>query len=313
MTAPARILISAPYFLPVVEQFRPQLEAAGCQLVLASVRERLSEQELLPLVGAIDGTICGDDCYSARVLGNAPRLRVISKWGTGIDSIDQQEARRRDVIVRNTPDAFSVPVADSVLGYMLAFARRQPWMTSALRAGAWEKLAGRSLSECTLGIVGVGNVGRAVARRAAAFDMRLLGSDPRGIPGELSRSSGLAGVPLDELLARSDFVSLHCDLNPTSFHLLNSDTLARMKSDAVLINTARGPVVDEPALCRALLGGKLAGAALDVFEQEPLPLDSPLRSLDQVLLAAHNANSSPRAWQAVHRSTVRNLLESLGL
>jgi D-3-phosphoglycerate dehydrogenase / 2-oxoglutarate reductase len=311
MATKHKILISAPYFLPVVESYRGELEAAGCELVIAPVVERLSAEELIPLVGDIVGTVCGDDRYTAEVLDCAPRLRVISKWGTGIDSIDVAAARQRGIAVRNTPNAFSVPVADSVLGYLLAFARRGPWMTAAMKAGEWEKIPGRSLAECTLGIVGVGNVGHAVARRAAAFEMRLLGTDPRGVPAALQRETGITSASLEQLLAESDFVTLHCDLNPTSFHLINADTLARMKSSAVLINTSRGPVVDEPALCNALRVGRIAGAALDVFEVEPLPQDSPLRGFNTVALAPHNSNSSPRAWNAVHRSTVNHLLESL--
>jgi D-3-phosphoglycerate dehydrogenase len=306
-----RILISAPYFLPVVERFRPLLEGAGCELLVAEVNERLSEAELLPLVGNIVGTICGDDRYSERVLEAAPALRVISKWGTGIDSIDQDAARRRSVAVRNTLDAFSVPVADSVMGYLLSFARRQPWLSEAMKAGRWEKIPGRSLSECTLGIVGVGNVGKQVARRAAAFGMQVLGSDPRGVSESLRRDTPIRETSLDELLSSSDFVTLHCDLNPTSFHLIDAGALASMRAGAVLVNTARGPVVDEPALVAALTSGHLGGAALDVFEVEPLPASSPLRLLTNVMLAPHNSNRSPAAWEAVHQSTVKNLLDTL--
>ena len=120
-------------------------------------------------------------------------------------------------------------------------------------------------------------------------------------------------LPLEDLLAQADFISLNCDLNPTSYHLINAQTLALVKPGAVLINTARGPIVDEPALIRALEEGRLAGAALDVFEHEPLPADSPLRRMPQVLLAPHNANASPRAWERVHWNTLRNLLDGLGL
>jgi len=198
-----------------------------------------------------------------------------------------------------------------VLGYMLAFARRQPWMDDAMKAGSWEKLMGRSLSECTLGVIGVGNVGKAVLRRARAFGTRLLGNDIRPIEPDFLVEQGVEMVSLKELMAQADFISVNCDLNPTSFHLINDHTLANTKPGAVLINTARGPIVDEPALARALQDGRLAGAGLDVFEVEPLPLDSPLRAMNQVMLAPHNSNSSPAAWERVHWNTIRNLL--LGL
>jgi len=203
-------------------------------------------------------------------------------------------------------------VADSVLGYMLAFARRQPWMTEAVRRGVWDKLPGRTLGECTLGIVGVGNIGKAVAKRARSFNMSLLGTDPLEMPESFLQTCCVRMVELTELLEASDFVSVSCDLNPTSHHLFDDAAFARMKPDAVLINCARGPIVDERALERALASARIAGAALDVFELEPLPPESPLRGLAQVLLAPHNANSSPRAWEFVHENTIRNLLEGLG-
>ncbi len=309
-----RVLVSAPYMLPVIERFRSSLQSLGITLLLAQVRERLEEHELLPLVGGIDGVICGDDRFTARVLqAAAPRLRVISKWGTGIDSIDLEAAWRFGVRVRNTPGAFTDPVADSVLGYVLAFARRIPWASASIRDGQWTKLPSVALNETTLGVVGVGRIGSAVARRARAFGIRILGNDIVPIQPPLIRETGLTPVPLDELLTQADFVTLNCDLNPTSRHLIGSAQLAKMRPTAVLINTARGSIVDEEALIRALTEKRIGGAALDVFEVEPLQADSPLRNMDNVLLAAHNSNSSAGAWERVHQNTVRNLLDGLGI
>jgi len=306
-----RVLVSAPYMQPVVDRFRPIFEENDIELVIPPIRERLSEDELLRWIGDVDGAICGDDQFTERVLRAAPKLKVISKWGTGIDSIDQEACRRHGVVVCNTPNAFSKPVADSVMGYILAFARAIPWSTQAMRAGAWEKIPCRSLSECTLGVIGVGNVGREVVRRARAFEMCLLGNDLVAVPPEFLAETGIKMVSLEELLTESDFVSVNCDLNPTSYHLLNGDAFRLMKPEAVLINTARGPIVDEAALVRALQRGQIAGAGLDVFETEPLPADSPLLSMENVLLSAHNANSSPTAWERVHHNTVQNLLQEL--
>jgi D-3-phosphoglycerate dehydrogenase len=240
-----------------------------------------------------------------------PRLKVISKWGTGIDSIDKEAAERHGVMVGNTPNAFTLPVADTVMGYILAFARHQPWMDGDMKEGRWEKLLGRSLSECTLGVVGVGNIGKAVLRRAKAFDMELLGNDIVEIQHDFIEEVGLEMTALDVLLTRADFVSLNCDLNSTSRHLINAATLAKMKPTAVLINSARGPIVEERELIGALQSKKIAGAALDVFEVEPLPTDSTLLQMDNVMLAPHNANSSPAAWEHVHWNTIRNLLIGL--
>lgn len=308
------VLLSAPYMLPFVERFQPVLTHYGLELIVADVHERLEEGDILGYAGQFDATICGDDRYTARVLQAClPRLKVISKWGTGIDSIDKVTAQRLGIMVRNTPNAFTLPVSDSVIGYILAFARRQPWMDRAMKAGKWEKIPGRSLSECTLGVIGIGNVGKGVIRRARTFGMKLLGTDIIPIAPDFTLENGLEITSLPDLLQRADFISVNCDLNPTSFHLINALTLKMMQFNAVLINTARGPIVEEAALIAALQQGQIAGAALDVFEVEPLPEDSLLKQMDQVMLAPHNSNSSPQAWERVHWNTIRNLLESLSI
>jgi D-3-phosphoglycerate dehydrogenase len=309
------VLFTAPYMIPVLERFRPLFEDCKIDLIVpAQVQERLEEADLLRYSGEFDGTICGDDRYTRRVLeACAPRLKVISKWGTGVDSIDAQACAELGIRLCRTPNAFTQAVTDTVMGYMLAFVRRQPWMDRDMKGGKWNKLPGRTLSECTLGVIGVGTIGKTVTRRARAFGMKVLGNDIVEIDPVFVSETGIEMMDLPSLLARSDFVSVNCDLNPTSRHLINSDTLALLKPDAVLINTARGPIVDEPALIQALQTKHLAGAALDVFEMEPLPADSPLMKMDNVMLAPHNANSSPAAWERVHRNTIRNLLEGLGI
>ena len=308
------VLFSAPYMIPILDKLLPIFTRNDITLLVPDVHEHLSEETLLGYAGQFDGAVCGDDRYSERVLrACAPRLKVISKWGTGIDSIDREAAQQYGIKVFNTPNAFTLPVADTVLGYMLAFVRRLPWMDRQMKLGIWDKIPGRSLSECVLGVVGVGNVGKAVIRRARVFGMILLGNDIIEIAPDFVRENRLEMVPLEELLGRADFVSLNCDLNPTSYHLINARTLALMKSSAVLINAARGPVVDEPALIDALASGKIAGAALDVYEHEPLPPGNPLLKMDNVMLAPHNANSSPAAWERVHLNTLRNLFIGLNL
>ena len=309
-----KVLFTAPYMIPVVDRFKPVFDKYNIELVIPVVQERLEEADLLKYAGEFDGTICGDDRYTARVIeACAPRLQVISKWGTGIDSIDAEACSRYEIKIGRTLNAFTLPVADSVLGYMLAFARCQPWMDREMKSGKWEKIPGKALSECTLGVIGVGNIGKAVVRRAQAFDMKVFGNDIIDVDHDFLAETGLEMTTLKSLFANSDFVSIHCDLNPTSYHLINSDTLALMKENAVLINSARGHIVDEKALIEALQAKRLAGAALDVFEFEPLPHDSPLLKMDNVMLAPHNSNSSPAAWERVHWNTLRNLLAGLGL
>ena len=308
------ILFSAPYMIPYLDRFGPVFDRYGIRLITPEVHERLEEADLLQYAGQFDGAICGDDRYTARVLeACTPRLKVVSKWGTGIDSIDSIAAARLGIRVSRTPNAFTLAVTDSIMGYLLAFARRQPWMDRAMKSGEWNKIPGRALHECTLGIVGVGTIGKVVARRARAFGMTVLGNDIVEIDHVLIAETGIRMTSLDSLLFESDFVSINCDLNPTSFHLMNARTFSLMKPTAVLVNTARGPIVEEPALIAALKEGKIAGAALDVFEVEPLPEDSPLKKMDNVMLAPHNANSSPAARERVHWNTIRNLLEGLGI
>lgn len=309
-----KVLFSAPYMIPYRDRFMPVFQHFELELLEPRVNERLSEGELMALAGQFDGAISGDDRFSEPVLAAClPRLKVISKWGTGIDSIDSKAARRMGIQVCNTPNAFTLPVADTVLGYILAFARRQPWMDRAVKTGQWEKIPGRSLSECTLGVVGVGNIGKAVLRRARAFGMKLLGNDVISIAPDFLSENGVEMTGLQDLLERSDFVSINCDLNENSHHLMNTLRFSWMKPGSVLINTARGPIVEEKALIETLTDGRIGGAALDVFEDEPLPAQSPLCSMDHVLLAPHNANSSPAAWERVHWNTIRNLLDGLGL
>ena len=306
------ILFSAPYMIPSLERFKSVFEKHRIELIVPEVRERLEEADLLKYAGQFDGTICGDDRYTERVLeACAPRLKIISKWGTGIDSIDREAASRLGIKVARTLNAFTTPVADTVLGYLLAFVRREPWMDQAMKRGEWKKIPGKTLSECTLGVIGIGNIGKAVTRRARAFGMRVLGNDIIEIDHVFITETGIEMTNLEHLLSNSDFVSINCDLNPTSRHLINAKTLALMKPEAVLINAARGPIMDEKALIEALQAKRLAGAALDVFEVEPLPLESPLLKMDNVMLAPHNSNSSPAAWERVHWNTIKNLLEGL--
>jgi D-3-phosphoglycerate dehydrogenase len=308
------ILFSAPYMLQSLERFRPLLEHYGLDLITAEVDERLEEADLLKFAGQFDGAICGDDRYTARVLNAcAPRLKVISKWGTGVDSIDAATCAHLGIKLCRTVNAFTLPVADTVMGYLLAFARRQPWMDKAMKAGVWDKIPGRALHECTLGIIGVGTIGKTLTRRARAFGMKVFGNDIVEIDHVFIAETGIQMTSLDALLSASDFVSVNCDLNPTSYHLMNAQTLGLMRKEAILVNCARGPIVDEAALVQALEAGIIGGAALDVFEVEPLPVKSPLKRMDNVMLAPHNSNSSPAAWERVHRNTLKNLIEGLGM
>lgn len=306
-----KVMVSAPYMIPVIDRFRNIFEKNDIEIITPPVKERLSEQELLNWVSDVDGVICGDDRFTESVLRAAHKLKVISKWGTGIDSIDKNACERLGITLCNTPDAFTDPVADTVMAYVLCFSRRLLWINRDMHHGGWNKKPGKSLHECTLGVIGVGQIGKAIIRRAHAFNMNLLGNDIVDMPKEFVEETGIQMVSKDELLRRSDFISLNCDSNPTSYHLLGWKEISSMKPSSYIINTARGSIIDERALIEALKSELIAGAALDVFEQEPLDESSPLRQMDNILLAPHNANSSPEAWERVHNNTIRNLINVL--
>jgi D-3-phosphoglycerate dehydrogenase / 2-oxoglutarate reductase len=298
-----KVLITAPYFQPVVSKYIDIFTQHGIEVVVPVVKERCSEEELLELVGDVHGILCGDDKITEKVLDKSPNLKVIVKWGTGIDSIDKEAALKRGIPVHNTPNAFTEPVADTVLNFMLCFARNTFELDKKIRNGVWEKKLNKALNECTLGVIGVGNIGQAVIKRAEGFGMKILGNDIKEKPFGFM-------VSLEQLLGESDFVSLNCDLNSSSYHLINKDTLSLMKPDAYLINTSRGPVVDEKALVYALENKQIAGAGLDVYEDEPLPADSPLKRMSNVILSPHNSNSSLKAWERVHQNSINKLIDA---
>ena len=233
------------------------------------------------------------------LLEQARRLRVIGRAGVGVDNLDVEAATRRGILVMNTPGGNAVSVAEHALALMLALARSVPQSNAALHAGRWEKSGtkGIELRGKTLGLVGLGRVGTEVARRARALEMKVLAHDPYVSPDAVHEAEAEL-VPLEELLARSDFVSLHAALSPTTERLINAETLGRMKPGTRLINTARGELVDEEALAEALRSGRLAGAALDVFAEEP-PRGSPLLELPNVIATPHVAGSTAEAQEEV--------------
>lgn len=306
-----KILVSAPYLKIDLDRFLSWFKEHDMDIDVAEQTERMEEADLLEVIDRYDGVVCGDDRFTEDVYKKAKKLKVISKWGTGIDSINKDIAEKYGVKVFNTPDAFSHPVADTVLAFMLSFSRNLIAHDKLMKEGNWEKIKGKTLGEQTLGIIGCGNVGTRVARRAYGFGMKILAYDIKKIPAHVCEQYGISQVELEELLKQSDFISTNCDLNETSRHILSDSQFSLMKETAIVINTARGGVIDETALVKALNENKIAGCGLDVYEMEPLPKDSPLRRMDNVILLPHNSNSSPKYWERVHINTLENLLKGL--
>lgn len=306
-----RILVSAPQMQKEIDNYLEKLESEGIEIEKVNVEQKLSEKELINIISKYDGVIAGDDEFTYKVFEKAKKLKVISKWGVGIDSIDLDAARKFNVSVFNSPGAFKHSVADFVMGLILCLARGIPKINKGMKGGNWKRIGGSLLKGNTLGVIGVGNIGKEVLIRGKGFGMTLIGNDIKEIDQDFIERVGVEMMPLKDLLSRADFVSINCDLNPTSRKLIGEKDLSLMKSSAFLINTARGPIVDQQALIKALEKNMIKGAALDVFEEEPLPKDSPLRKLDNCILSPHNAYWGEEEVQSVHDKTVENLVKGL--
>jgi D-3-phosphoglycerate dehydrogenase len=250
---------------------------------------------------------------TAGVMAAAPGLKLVGRAGTGVDNVDVEAATRHGIVVMNTPDANSIAAAELTWTLLLAMVRNLVPAAASLAAGRWERsgLMGTELAGKSLGVVGFGRIGREVAARARAFDMTVLVADPF-VTEEIARAAGARLVTLDELLAASDIVTLHLPLTKGTRHLIGAPQMAAMKPGARLVNCARGGLVDEAALKEALDGGHLAGAALDVFEQEPPPADHPLRSHPKVVAAPHLGASTKEAQENVSSELARQVLDYFG-
>jgi D-3-phosphoglycerate dehydrogenase len=283
------------------------LAPLGFELVAGQCR---TPAELIELVADADYVITQFAPVRAEVIAAMRRAKVIVRYGIGVDNVDLGAARARGIPVCNVPDYCIDEVADHTLAFLLAATRQVLPNCLGVRGGGWRLAvplgAMQTLRDLTVGIVGLGRIGRAVARRAVAFGCRLLGHDPVLTPAEVERL-GCTPATLDEVLAGSDVLTLHCPSTPQTRRMLNAQTLARMKDEAILINVARGDLVDPAALVEALQRGKLAGAALDVFDPEPIPPESPLLTMENVIVSAHIASTSVKAVRALREGVARTV------
>ena len=300
-----RVVATARAFCASDGPHQALIRDAGLELVLAAGATPRSAAELATLAVDADALLLGLDRCDASVFDAAPRLRVVSRFGAGVDTVDLAAAARHGVTVTNTPGANTVAVAELTLGLMLSLARDLPAAVATARAGGWERRSGWELAGKTLGLVGLGRIGRAVAARAAAFGMRVVGHDPYA--GEVP---GVARVGLDALWSEADVVSLHLGLEADTRHLVDASVLARMRPGAVLINTSRGGLVDETALAEALRAGRLAGAAADAFEREP-PVGSPLLELPTFIPTPHLGAATREAARRMGQAAARNVVAVL--
>ncbi|MEY2444281.1 MAG: hypothetical protein QOE00_861 [Ilumatobacteraceae bacterium] len=302
------VLITFPDYDTTHPDLGGALTAAGCVMRIAAKRGHRSPAELLELCADASAAIVSTDPFTADVLQRSPLLQVIARVGVGTDSIDVESATQLGVAIATTPGANEDTVADHAVAMMLALLRRVTENDAGVRRGEWNRTGRHTpklLTGCTVGLVGYGNIGRRVARRLAGFDVELLVADPALASSESPRS-----VPLAELLASADIVSLHCPLIPATRHLIDEEALGKMRPDALLVNTSRGEVVDEGALFRALRDGVIAGAGLDVFEAEP-PHDSPLMDLPNVVVSPHVAGLSTASVAEMTRRSTASVIDIL--
>lgn len=309
----SKVLILSSPFLQALPEFEPELRRRGIVTESGVRSPRITQEALHQIITDYDAVVVGGtDKFDRPLLQQASsRVRLLVKWGVGIDNIDLAAAEELGMTVRYSPGLLAEPVANMAMGYLLMLARGLHLQNSEMHAGRWTKVAGVSLEGRTLGVVGVGAVGRRLLEKAAAFRLRLVGCDTRPPDAAWLAQAGVTMAPLDELLASSDFVVLCASGGSDNNALINPAALKRMKPTACLVNIARGQLVDETALADALKNGRLAGAALDVFQKEPLPADSPLRGLSNCVLSPHNANSEDQANWRVSENTVRHLLDNL--
>ena len=297
-------------FLREGDAVHRQLTAAGLDVAYCPGLESLPAEKQAGTLAGVEAVIAGTAPFTAESMDRAPLLKIIARTGVGFDSVDVEAATARGIRVCITPGANRQSVAELVFTLMLAGARALPQDLEHVRAGRWPQNTGRELRGATLGIVGLGSIGRAVATIASGFGMNVLAYDPY-LDAAFAAANDIAGVDLDTLLRESDFVSLHVFLDPSTRHLIDHRALSLMRPDAFLVNTSRGGIVDEAALLEAVQSGRLAGAGLDVFETEPLPLDSPLQNEPRIITSGHIAGATREARARSGEMAARSVIDAL--
>jgi D-3-phosphoglycerate dehydrogenase len=286
------------------------LESCAAEIRYNPLGMPLTAGDLIPLLAGIDGYIAGLDYITAEVIAAAPSsLKVISRYGAGYDRVDITAAAKKGVVVTNTPGVNSQSVADLAFGLMLAAARKIPALDRRIRAGEWSRISGVELYQKTLGIIGLGEIGKAVANRAQGFAMNILACDPY-LDKSYARSKQIREVSFEELITNSDIITLHIPLNEQTRIIIDERAISKLKPGAIIINTSRGGLIDEEAAYRGLISGQLGGMGVDVFETEP-PAGSPLLTLDNVVATPHAGAHTAEAINNMGLLAVQNLIDVL--
>ena len=308
-----KVLVTCPPMLRLMDEFKPLFAEKGIEVYCPQVVQTLSVAELKELVPQFDGWIIGDDPANEAVFqaGKAGNLKAAVKWGVGVDNVDFAAAKALGIPVMNTPRMFGAEVADIAMGYVIALARQTFAIDRAVRLGEWIKPAGISLGGKSVALVGFGDIGRNVAKRLLAADMKVIAYDPyyQAVAGLEAVESATWPNRLEE----ADFIVVSCALTAENRHMVNRDTLAQMKAGVRVVNVARGPLIDEAALIEGLVSGQVHSAALDVFEQEPLPAGSKLRGFENCVFGTHNSSNTIDAVRRASYKAVDLLFGFLGV
>ena len=306
-----KVLVTCPPMLGMIDEFRPIFEEHGIEISTPNVVQTLTVDELKTLVPEHDGWIIGDDPATREVFtaGKAGKLKAAVKWGIGVDNVDFAACEELGIPITNTPDMFGDEVADYAMGYVVALARETYEIDRSVRKGEWIKPRGISLAGKVVALIGFGDIGKGTARRLVAANMKVVAYDPTAPDDPELPSVERSEWP--HRIEEADFIVTTCSLTETSHHMLNTGIFTKAKQGVRIVNVGRGPVIDEPALEHALQSGKVYSAALDVFENEPLPMGSYLRTHPHCIFGSHNASNTADAVIRTSQIAIRKLVEYL--
>ena len=313
MSAPLKVLVTCPPMLGMIDTFRPIFEKHGVEVTAPKVVQTLSVEELKEIVPQHDGWIIGDDPANRAVFeaGKAGQLKAAVKWGIGVDNVDFAACKDFGIPIINTPNMFGGEVADIAVGYVIALARETFQIDDGVRQGHWPKPRGISLNGKTVALVGMGDIGSNTARRLIASGMSVICYDPVAqTPADLQH---VQRAEWPNRAEEADFIVVTCSLTASSRHMVNGEAFAKAKDGVRVVNVGRGPVIDQLALEAALKSGKVHSAALDVFEVEPLPMDSYLRTHPRCIFGSHNASNTADAVVRTSEIAISNLMGFLGV
>ena len=306
----ARVLVTPTSYAKNDPALRSDLEAAVGEVIYNTSGRPLSADELVEMISGFDAYIAGLDAITSDVIAAAAKLKVIARYGVGVDKVDLNAAKEKGIIVTNTPGANSSSVAELAVGLILSLARNIPAANTATRAGDWPRLRGISIEGKTVGFYGFGAIGQHLAKRLAGFDCKLMAFDPY-LDQQVATELFVEALSREDIIQKSDILSLHCPVVTDTRNMVDADFLSQMKPGALIINTARGELIDEQALFEAIQSGHIAGAAMDVFRQQPPEPNNPLLGLPNVIATPHTGSHTDGATNGMGWGALNNCLAVL--